>query len=133
MNTSTTPRFNNDYDSFSSIEKTEIRKLKKKISSYPVPPTNDEDWKQLHQFDSDYPQGIVCAARINFADRLVYELNATTGDITFTNCRSHRYRGKTYSEVEDSMRRTFGELRKSCVTKSHKLAFNHLLNSFKFK
>lgn len=31
------------------------------------------------------------------------------------------------------MKYNIGELRKSCVTKSQKLAFNHLLNAFKFK
>lgn len=128
---SITPRFTRDYNSFTQIERKYIKELQNKILKLPIPP-NDEDWKILHQFENDYPEGIVVAHIINHFDRLVYELNSETGEITFTNCRGHQYRGKTYSDNKDIMTKTFSELRKACTTKSQKLAFNHLLNTFKF-
>lgn len=128
----TTPIFDKDYSSFTSIEKSDIKKLKDKIKLGPFPPETD-DWKTLHQFDNDYPDGIVCAHRINHFDRLTYELNITTGDITFTNCRGHKWRKRSYSDNLNDLRRTFSEIRNACITKEQKLAFNHLLNTFKFK
>lgn len=127
-----TPRFSKDYSTFSSIEKKDIKQIIHKIELGPIPACND-DWKILNQFKKDYPEGIVCAHRINFCDRLVYEFNLTTGEITFTNCRGHKYRGKSYSVEESETRKSFAILRESCKTKGQKLAFNQLLNSFKFK
>lgn len=126
-----TPRFIKDYNSFSSTEIKDIRKIKAKIKLGPIPP-DTEDWKVLHQFDNDYPEGMVCAHRINHWDRLVYELNRTTGDITFTNCRGHKWRNKSYSEDRRDLYYLLSELKSKCNTKSKRLAFNKLLNSFKF-
>lgn len=124
----TTPRFDKDYNSFTSIERPNVKKLKKDVINNPIPPET-EYWKIIHQFDNDYPEGFVGALYINFYDRLVYEFNTTTREITFTNCRGHRWRDKFYSE---EVSKSLLELRKLCVTKGQRLSFNRLLNSFKF-
>lgn len=128
----TTPRYDKDYSSFTSIEKREIRFIKRQIELAPYPPDTN-DWKILHQFDNDYPQGIVGAHRINHFDRLTYELNLKTGEITFTNCRGHKYRGKTYADSSKQFRSVLSKIKSVCETREQRVAFNQLLNSFKFK
>lgn len=127
----TTPRFDKDWKSFTSIEIIELRKLKKLIISKPIPPDTDK-WKILHQFDEIYSEGFVGALYINVNDRMVYEFNVTTKEITFTNCIGHNYRNKSYSDMEFKIRKLFAEIKPTCTTKSQKLAFNRLLNTFKF-
>lgn len=125
----TTPRFDKDYDSFSNIERHDVKEIKKVIELAPIPPNNSK-WKELKQFKKNYPDGIVCAHSINHWDHMVYELNMTTGEITFTNCRGHKYRGKSYAEELSECLTT---IKSKCRTTGQKLAFNRLLNTFKFR
>ena len=82
--------------SVSSIED-EIELNIDEIKRKPIPPRKNNKWKVLKQFDSYYPNGIVCARYISYYDRLVYEYYPKTREIIFTNCRGHYYRDKHYS------------------------------------
>lgn len=66
---------------------------------------------------------------LNHSDRFCYciddSFNITIIDIL--NVNSH------YKHISESIRSTFAELREACITKNQKIAFNQLLNSFKFK
>lgn len=122
-----------DYDSFTSIEKSAIKKLQKtKIELGPVPPDTDE-WKILHKFDKYYPQGFVASHYINWSDRLVYEYDPVTNELCYTNCRGHKYRGKSYAEMSHELNPILLSIKEQCRTHGQRLAFNQLLNSFKFK
>lgn len=72
-----------------------FQKALDKIQLNPAPPQT-EDFKILEQFPLE--NGIVCAIKLTWADRLVYEYYPEFDFIVLTNCLGHKYCNKSYSE-----------------------------------